>query len=158
MEREKEIDYRRMANTCEMYYGCGCCPYSPEDISRFIGDRWIGGCPDYDRKLVYALGKGYRKIPEGAVVLTKEEAKGYDEYKAILAEAESPRNAAFYQLGQKRHDEIAKETAREILQEIWNKSTSLDEDNNGDLTVIEWDGLSRKDFDEIAEKYGIEVE
>ena len=52
-------EIKQMANTCDNYYSCGFCPYSPEDISRFIGDRWKGGCPNYDRKLVYAMGKGY---------------------------------------------------------------------------------------------------
>lgn len=53
-----------MASTCNNYYNCGLCPYNPEDISRFIGDRWKGGCPNYDRKLVYAMGKGYGNISE----------------------------------------------------------------------------------------------
>ena len=64
---EKTVE--RMANTCNNYYSCALCPYNPEDISRFIGDKWIGGCPNYDRKLVYAMSKGYRKVPDGAVVL-----------------------------------------------------------------------------------------
>ena len=57
-------ELKQMANTCDSYYGCGCCPYNPEDISRFIGDKWKGGCPNYDRKLVYAMGKGYGDVSE----------------------------------------------------------------------------------------------
>lgn len=57
-------EIKQMVNTCDNYYGCGCCPYNPEDISRFIGDRWKGGCPNYDRKLVYAMGKGYGDVSE----------------------------------------------------------------------------------------------
>lgn len=57
-------EIKQMVNTCDSYHGCGCCPYSPEDISRFIGDRWKGGCPNYDRKLVYAMGKGYGDVSE----------------------------------------------------------------------------------------------
>lgn len=57
-------EIKQMVNTCDSYYGCGCCPYNPEDISRFIGDRWKGGCPNYDRKLVYAMGKGYGDVSE----------------------------------------------------------------------------------------------
>ena len=67
MEKQEQIE--RMANTCNNYYSCALCPYNPEDISRFIGHKWIGGCPNYDRKLVYAMSKGYRKVPDGAVVL-----------------------------------------------------------------------------------------
>lgn len=57
-------EIKQMVNTCDNYHGCGCCPYSPKDISRFIGDRWKGGCPNYDRKLVYAMGKGYGDVSE----------------------------------------------------------------------------------------------
>lgn len=62
MKTEQEI--RQMANTCNVYRSCAACPYNPEDISRFIGDRWKGGCPNYDRKLVYAMGKGYGDIKQ----------------------------------------------------------------------------------------------
>ena len=57
-------EIKKMVNTCNNYYSCALCPYNPEDISRFIGDRWKGGCPDYDRKLVYAMGKGYGNVSE----------------------------------------------------------------------------------------------
>lgn len=62
MKTEQEI--RQMVNTCNMYRNCAGCPYNPEDISRFIGDRWKGGCPNYDKKLVYAMGKGYGDVSE----------------------------------------------------------------------------------------------
>lgn len=62
MKTEQEI--MQMVNTCNNYYSCALCPYNPEDISRFIGDRWKGGCPNCDRKLVYAMGKGYGNISE----------------------------------------------------------------------------------------------
>ena len=57
-------ELKQMANTCNQYHSCAACPYNPEDISRFIGDRWKGGCPNYDRKLVYAMGKGYGDVSE----------------------------------------------------------------------------------------------
>ena len=57
-------EIKQMANTCNQYHSCAACPYNPEDISRFIGDRWKGGCPNYDRKLVYAMGKGYGDVSE----------------------------------------------------------------------------------------------
>lgn len=62
MKTEQEI--RQMVNTCKQYRNCAGCPYNPEDISRFIGDRWKGGCPNYDRQLVYAMGKGYGDVSE----------------------------------------------------------------------------------------------
>lgn len=57
-------EIKQMVNTCNQYHSCAACPYNPEDISRFIGDRWKGGCPNYDRKLVYAMGKGYGEVSE----------------------------------------------------------------------------------------------
>ena len=57
-------EIKQMANTCNQYHSCAACPYNPEDISRFIGVRWKGGCPNYDRKLVYAMGKGYGDVSE----------------------------------------------------------------------------------------------
>ena len=57
-------EIKQMANTCNQYHSCAACPYNPEDISRFIGDRWKGGCPNYDRKRVYAMGKGYGDVSE----------------------------------------------------------------------------------------------
>ena len=65
MKTEQEI--RQMVNTCKQYHSCAACPYNPEDISRFIGDRWIGGCPNYDRQLVYAMGKGYGDVKQAKI-------------------------------------------------------------------------------------------
>ena len=62
MKTEQEI--RQMVSTCNNYYGCGACPYNPEDLSMYIGDKWKGGCPNCDRKLVYAMGKGYGDVSE----------------------------------------------------------------------------------------------
>lgn len=68
-------EINQMVNTCNNYYNCGLCPYNPEDISRFIGDRWKGGCPNYDRKLVYAMGKGYGNISEYEAEIKRLEEK-----------------------------------------------------------------------------------
>ena len=74
----KQEQIKKMINTCNNHYSCALCPYNPEDISRFIGDKWIGGCPNYDRKLVYAMSKGYRKIDDDYFdVITKAELKQY---------------------------------------------------------------------------------
>lgn len=67
-------EIKKMFNTCNSYHSCALCPYNPEDISRFIGDRWVGGCPDYDKKLVYAMSKGYRKGYRKAEEVRKETA------------------------------------------------------------------------------------
>lgn len=100
MEKQEQIV--RMANTCNNYHSCALCPYNPEDISRFIGDKWIGGCPNYDRKLVYAMSKGYRKVPDGAVVL-------------LIGENNQALDEKTIEYFVKHNDQIRKETAREIL-------------------------------------------
>lgn len=80
MKTEQEI--RQMVNTCKQYHSCALCPYNPEDISRFIGDRWKGGCPNYDRQLVYAMGKGYGNISE-----YKSEIERLEQLNAIQCDA-----------------------------------------------------------------------
>ena len=67
MDKKKELNaYEQMAVWCNKWFSCGTCPYNPLANKESI-------CPNFDKKLVYAMGKGYRKIPEGAVVLTNEE-------------------------------------------------------------------------------------
>lgn len=68
-------EIKKMVNTCNNYQNCSGCPYNPKDISRFIGDRWKGGCPNYDDKLVYAMGKGYGKISEYKAEIDKLKAE-----------------------------------------------------------------------------------
>lgn len=62
MKTEQEI--MQMVDTCGVYHSCALCPYNPEDLSRYIGDKWKGGCPNCDKKLVYAMGKGYGDVSE----------------------------------------------------------------------------------------------
>lgn len=82
MKTEQEI--KQMVNTCNQYHSCAACPYNPEDISRFIGDRWKGGCPNYDRKLVYAMGKGYGDIKQAQIdVLNELKKKTHNYYPSI---------------------------------------------------------------------------
>lgn len=82
MKTEQEI--KQMVNTCNQYRSCAACPYNPEDISRFIGDRWKGGCPNYDRKLVYAMGKGYGDIKQAQIdVLNELKKKTHNYYPSI---------------------------------------------------------------------------
>lgn len=94
MKTEQEI--RQMVNACNLYRNCGGCPYNPEDISRFIGrGRWKGGCPNYDSKLVYAMGKGYGDVSE---------------YKAEIEQLKAETS------------NIRKETAKEILDMLYDMS------------------------------------
>ena len=132
---KQEIE--KMFNTCNNYHSCALCPYNPEDISRFIGYKWVGGCPNYDRKLVYAMSKGYHKAPDNAVVLTDID----------LADRA-------YEISKRAEDKTRKETAKDILSDLL------------DLHNIVQDINQKTDFYysieqlivEIEIKYGIEVE
>ena len=84
---KQEIE--KMFNTCNNYHSCALCPYNPEDISLFIGDKWVGGCPNCDRKLVYAMSKGYRKGYRKAEKVRKETAKAIYERAKFVVNATS---------------------------------------------------------------------
>ena len=113
MKTEQEI--KQMANTCNQYHSCAACPYNPEDISRFIGDRWKGGCPNYDRKLVYAMGKGYGEVSE---------------YKAEIERLNS--NNGFLQLvishSKDMLDEAVKQAQIDVLNKVKNCREAKDSD------------------------------
>ena len=83
MKTEQEI--RQMVNTCNVYHSCALCPYRPKDISRFIGDRWKGGCPNYDRQLVYAMGKGYGDVSEYKAEIERLKAENCELTKKLEA-------------------------------------------------------------------------
>ena len=113
---KQEIE--KMFSTCNNYHSCALCPYNPEDISLFIGDKWVGGCPNYDRKLVYAMSKGYRK-------------------------------------GYRKAEKVRKETAKEILQTLYDKRFKLDERKSilGRFTCY----VVTDDILELAKQYDVEV-
>ena len=85
-----------------------------------------------------AVEQGYRKIPEGAVVLTKEECDN----KVILNEDHFERALNY------EREKARKETAREILTEL--KNTRF---HKGKLTYDFEMAVNR-----IAKQYGVEVE
>lgn len=105
-------EVKRMANTCENYHSCALCPYNPEDISRFIGDRWKGGCPNYDRKIVYSMGKGYRKVDDDEIVI-KADTKCVDSTTAVEA------IEFFVKHNAKVRQEAVKEFAKIVVSAIW---------------------------------------
>ena len=132
---KQEIE--KMFSTCNNYYSCASCPYNPEDISLFIGDKWVGGCPNCDRKLVYAMSKGYQKIPEDSILLSKEEQE------KILTATESRINKLKEQVKQAR-----KETAEKIFDHIREYAIK---DN-----CIIW-RVYFSDLEEIVKQFGVEV-
>lgn len=150
-----------MAITCNNYYNCGLCPYNPEDISRFIGDRWKGGCPNYDRKIVYAMGKGYGNISEyeAEIERLRQEVRDTDKMsRNSIEQYKADYDRAFERLKSQQQEidglkaenarlteKLKKETAKEILSRIKLYAT----DSKTDLIVL---------IDEIAEANGVEVE
>lgn len=126
-------------------------------------------CCSYNKKEAEALyNAGYRKIPEGSVVLNNGEAQKYYAYKHIepqikgcldrerelerkLKELEEQRDRQAYiaeELIQEKHrwtEQARKEMTKEILQEI--KSLLFPEEGG----LLAW-------LVAIADKYGVEVE
>lgn len=123
----KEIEL--MANTCQQYYSCACCPYNPEDISRYIGDEWKGGCPNYDRKLVYAMYKGYEDVSK---------------YKAKIKRL----NKEMSDIRKKTAEEFAKR----ICEMLWN--LGIDKDGNR----FSYGDLTSKDVLCVAKQFGVDVD
>lgn len=108
-------EIKKMVNTCNNYHNCSGCPYNPKDISRFIGDRWKGGCPNYDDKLVYAMGKGYGKISEykAEIDKLKAEFKQLETNAEILARGVRDLNQENYEL-----TEQVKQAKIDVLNEL----------------------------------------
>lgn len=110
-----EQDIRQMVSTCNNYYGCGACPYNPEDLSKYICDLWKGGCPNCDKKLVYAMGKGYGDVSE---------------YKAEIERLKS--NNGFLQCvishSKDMMDEAVKQAQIDVLNKVKNCREATDSD------------------------------
>ena len=110
--------------------------------------------PDYEHSFRDCLNaaeklykKGYRKIPEGAVVLTREESQKYAAYKIIepLIRGCLDREREL----EKRLETIRKETAREFAKDLSEERRLLGYEDN-DFCM----GATRVD----AKQYGVEVE
>ena len=132
-------EIKKMVNTCNSYYSCALCPYNPEDISRFIGDRWKGGCPDYDRKLVYAMGKGYGNVSEYEAEIERLTEKLKQVLLAVdtVKEMNTMRNI----------DEQRKRAVQDFAEKLWNKI----KDNGIDYKI----GLRAlgEEIDELLKEY-----
>lgn len=115
-------EIKKMVNTCNNYHNCGGCPYNPKDISRFIGDRWKGGCPNYDDKLVYAMGKGYGKISKykAEIKRLKAEFKQLETNAEILAKGVRDLNHENYEL-----TEQVKQAKIDVLNEVNRRITAI---------------------------------
>ena len=92
---------------------------------------------------------GYRKIPEGSVVLSKGEAQKYYAYKHIEPQIKGCLDREVKL--EKQLKEARKETAREILQKLYDETI-----REGRPAVYKL--LSPKDIKELAKQYGVEVE
>lgn len=128
----------------------GCCKRLDEK-GQPIGFKCLHGCEYFDKetsicssfnqkeaKTLY--NAGYRKVPEGAVVLTKKEHQKYLAYKIIEPQIKGclDREREL----ERQLDQARKETAREILNKV-------DYESNGQTKQI---------TDLLRRKYGVEVE
>ena len=92
-----------------------------------------------------AIESGYRKIPEDAVVMSKEK------YQELFIKAQK---SATQWIDLEREEKIRKQTAREILEELlvgFKKNFYL---KNMSMTEEEFGWV----LDEIAKQFGVEVE
>ena len=149
MEREKMIE--------EMTTFLKCCNHLCHECDRAKQLSSVHGC------IVFSISKtlynaGYRKIPDGAVVLTKEKYEKlknkspfavikYDEDKMKEIAKEAAKNIVL-EFTEKGKDKICKETAKEILnmgEKLYEMSYHK---SNAMPRLIEW----------IKVEYGVEVE
>ncbi len=94
------------------------------------------------------INQGYRKIDEGAVVLTKEEYESLKNESADIAK-DYQEMAKFYDEKCEELDQARKETAKEILQELYD---ACKDDTYGQV-VVDFSAL-----ESLAKQYGVEVE
>ena len=123
MDREKEIEeMRKIANDCDDHCGSPCTEYCIECIIKKFYDN------------------GYRKIPDGAVVIHKDgKDRTEDELKWLV----------------EHNAEVRKETAREIFEYIEKYSIKWDQYDENEY----YEDLDVYDFKKfLKEKYGVEVE
>lgn len=111
-----------------------------EEMAKILCDRY-GTMSDCKMLACYLYSQNYRKLPENAVVLTREEyedlkiAKDFD-YGYHNGES----NMTLY-YENIRLPEVRKETAREILKYL-----------------MQFEGYAAYAGEELAKKYGVEVE
>lgn len=103
MDREKEIE--------EMIRD-----YYPEEVANSESIRYAIQHGGY-ANIVRLFDLCYRKIPEGAVVLTKEEYDRFEEIKKDTLCKKEEYIKGLIELGKEKQD-IRNETAREILDEV----------------------------------------
>ena len=135
----------------EMAKDTGGCDYPQRDCSKCwrLEER---ECSAYAYAKTY-YEKGYRKIPEGSVVLSKEE---YNELKSraeeVFNEMTERMKAEVKIAGRMGVIKGSKETAKEIFKEIM-KTPYYNEnaERQGYLIRLE-------KFNEIAKQFGVEVE
>lgn len=164
MKTEQEI--RQMVNTCNMYRNCAGCPYNPEDISRFIGDRWKGGCPNYDKKLVYAMGKGYGDVSEykAEIERLRQEVRDTDKMaRNTIEQYKNNYDNAFERLkAQEREIERLKAEVKQAQIDVLNKvMTYINnkiENDYGDMSdSVEYLTINIDEFDDFTDELIKEV-
>ena len=134
MEREKMIE--------EMIRD-----YYPEEVANSESIRYAIQHGGY-ANIVRLFDLGYRKIPDGAVVMTREEYKG-------LYEDAMRGSFAKQEYIEKAIKDTRKETAREILQILQQKGNfTYDYPDEPHSPIITYSDYI---LEEIAKKYGVEV-
>lgn len=125
MTKQEQIDEiaKYVCNACEMGHGFDGCSYG--------GREHYKRCSITQKTAEKLYNAGYRKIPENAVVLTKEEY------------IDLSRNYVTEQI-----EQVRKETAEKILNEL------IDSSNK----ITFFDCRMALGLDKLAKQYGVEVE
>ena len=128
----------------------GCCDYPQRDCSKC----W---CLEERECSAYAYAKtyyeqGYRKIPEGSVVLSKEENDINNKFIKYLQRRIDELNEYSCNVYKQARKKTAKEILRDIKYEIEDRNGAmLEEDLSVDATILQ------EVLNEIAKQYGVEV-
>ena len=140
MDKQKNIEEmaRDICNMCRDMYGA--CDNKEEP------------CPAIKAEMEYLYNAGYRKIPENAVVLTKEE---YDKLQSLKDDYVKGYEAGVDEGWDNAHKETAEKLINELLTFLGSRQmfSIIDGEHK---TLIELNPLWKKVV-ELAKKNGVEV-
>jgi hypothetical protein len=127
-----------------------------QDIADICSDMALNCCgstPCYACIAKRLERKGYRKIPENAVVLTREEKEEYESLIKLLI-YDKPIKSRIYEFIKDIKDRIRKETAEKFAERLKEELENRSPIAGYDLEDLEFDGeIIQEGIDEIAKEF-----